>query len=102
MALTEQDVREIVKDELSKLFSKFFGFNKSDRDIEFLPTSGAYKILGYTSQNELRTAVKNKILRVGKEVQDRRSSESKRPNYYFNIPACIKQLNTPPEKRKVN
>ena len=94
MALTEQDVRQIIRDEIRKAF----GFNQS-QDIEFLPTAKAYKKLCYPSANQLREAVKNETLRLGIEVQDRRSKNSVYSNYYFNIPACINRLNTSPEKR---
>ncbi len=70
------------------------------QDIEYLPTEKAYKKLGYSSPNELREAVNNGTLRLGKEVQDRRNPEALYSRYYFNIPACIKRLNIPPEKRK--
>ena len=91
---TEQDIRAIVRDE----FRQMAGANQP-QDIEFLPTSEAYKRLGYPSGKQLRKAIDDGILRVGNEVQDRRSDDSTRPIYYFNIQACIKQLNTPPEKR---
>ena len=92
--ITEQQVRAIFRDELKKLF----GFN-SNPDIEYLPINQAYLKLGYKNVRALRYAIDSGVLRVGKEVQDRRSSDSTRPDYYFNIQACINRLNTPPEKR---
>lgn len=96
--LTEKEVRAIFKDEIKKLFSQFFVFNNRS-DIEFLPTAQAYKKLGYPAASQLRKAITQGVLRIGTEVQDRRSKDSAIANYYFNIPACIKRLNTPPEKR---
>lgn len=90
---TEQDIRAIIRDEIAK------AFGYGNKDIEFLPTSKAYKKLGYPSAKQLRKAIDDGILRIGHEVQDRRSDDSTKPIYYFNIQACIKQLNKPPEKR---
>lgn len=94
MSLSEQDVRRIIRDEIRRAF----GFDTS-AEIEFLPTEQAYKKLGYLSYQELTKAVYNGTLRIGIEVQDRRSPDSSTARYYFNINACLKRLNTPPEKR---
>lgn len=95
--LSEQDIRKIVDDQIRQTFGKLF--DVFSQDIEYKPTSEAYKRLGYSSSQALRKAVENKTLRLGKEVQDRREPNSIYACYYFNIPACIKRLNTPPEKR---
>jgi hypothetical protein len=50
----------------------------------------------------IREAVKDEFFRVGIEVQDRRRKNSTKPVYYFNISACLKRLNTPPEKREIS
>ena len=92
---TEQDIRAIVRDE----FRQMAGANQP-QDIQYLPTAEAVVKLNYTSGDSLRKAVEKGILRIGYEVQDRRDNESDRAVYYFNIPACIKRLNTPPGKRK--
>lgn len=94
MQFSEQDIRAICRSEMKRVIG-----GSDEPNIEFLPTGQAFSRLGYPSQNELRKAISNGILRVGKEVQDRRSDESSKPNYYFNIPACIQRLDTPPEKR---
>ena len=91
---TEQDIRAIVRDEIRKMI----GVDKS-LDLEYIPTKKAYRRLGYTSPAALRKAVNDGILRLGKEVQDRKNSDRVYRNYYFNIPACIKRLNIPPEER---
>ncbi|MEL6493949.1 MAG: hypothetical protein AAFQ41_02340 [Cyanobacteria bacterium J06623_7] len=93
--LTEQDIRAIIRDELRKIV----GANNR-QDIIYLPTNEAYKQLGFTSSAQLRQAVNNGLLRVGKEVQDRRSPDAAHSSYYFNIPLCVNRLNTRPEKRK--
>jgi hypothetical protein len=48
---------------------------------------------------QLREAINNGTFRIGKEVQDRRSKGALYSRYYFNISACVKRLNTPPEKQ---
>jgi hypothetical protein len=93
--ITEQEVRAIFKDEMRRMI----GIVAEPQDIEWLPTSEACRKLNYPSQDSLRKAVSNGTLRLGFEVQDRRSPESRNCSYYFNIPACVKRLNTPPEKR---
>lgn len=95
--LSEQDIRFIIRDELRQMV----GLNQAP-DIEWLPTAQAYQKLNYPSAASLREAVKNGNLRLGTEVQDRRSPESIYPQYYFNYPACVARLNTPPEKRSAS
>jgi hypothetical protein len=93
--LSEQDVRAIVRDEIRKLVG-------AKSDIQFLPTNEAYIKLGFSSASQLRESVKNGVLRLGHEVQDRRSPGKIYANYYFNVTACIKRLNTAPEKREIS
>ena len=93
--ITEQEARAIFKDEMRRMV----GNAVEPRNIEWLPTSEARRKLNYPSQDSLRKAVANGTLRIGFEVQDRRSPESQNCLYYFSIPACLKRLNTPPEKR---
>lgn len=93
--ITEKEARAIFRDEMRRMV----GTVTESQNIEWLPTSEACKKLNYSSQDSLRKAVANGTLRLGYEVQDRRSPESRNCSYYFSIPACIKRLNTPPEKR---
>ena len=92
--LSEQEIRAIVRDEIRQMVGA-----DSQADINFLPTKSAYKKLGYSTGQQLRDAVYNGTLRLGEEVQDRRADNSSTANYYFNIQACIKRLNTSPERR---
>lgn len=92
--LSEQDVRAIIRDEIAKAF----GINQNP-DIKYLSTKEAASVLGYKNPQPLYKLINNGILRIGKEVQDRRSPNSVYADYWFNIPACQKRLNTPPEKR---
>ncbi len=91
---TEQQIRAIIRDELKNIF----GAN-SQPNIKYLPTHEAYRVLGYTSPAQLRQQFLNGTFRLGKEVQDRRSKNALKSNYYWNIPLCEKRLNTSPEQR---
>lgn len=64
------------------------------------PTSQAYKLLGYDSSGQLYDAVESELLRIGKEVQDRRKPKAVNARYYFDIEACQKRLAELPERRK--
>lgn len=64
------------------------------------PTSKAYEILGYDSPGQLYDAVESGLLRLGKEVQDRRKPQAVNARYYFDIEACQKRLAEVPERRK--
>ncbi len=94
--MEEEKVRAIIWDELRKAF----GVNvASNPDIEFLNTSEIAKILGYKNTRPIYALIESGVLRIGQEVQDRRSPASQKADYYFNKNACLKRLNTPPEKR---
>jgi hypothetical protein len=96
MHFTEDEIRAIVRHEIRTML----GANQpQDQDIQYLPTEEAFKKLGYSSPAQLREAIANETFRLGKEVQDRRSKGAVYGRYYFNIAACIKRLNTAPEKR---
>lgn len=96
--MNEQQIRAIVRDEVTKIITKAFRFDTFTED-EYLPTSEAWKRLGFISHKQLLRAVNDGLLREGKEYQDRRLPDSQKARYYFNIKACLKRLNTPPEKR---
>jgi hypothetical protein len=95
MALTEQDIRAIVKDEIARLF----GIIKSP-DIHWVDAKEAARQLGYGADVRALYHLKDTgVLRIGKEIQDRRSKGNVKGIYYFNLKACEQRLNTPPEKR---
>lgn len=93
MALTEQEVRLIIRDEMRK------AFGLGAVDIQWVDAKEAAKALGYNSVRSLYHLKDSGVLRIGKEIQDRRSSGSAKGDYYFNLKACEIRLNTPPEKR---
>ena len=98
MNLTEAEVRAIARDEFKKLLMQ--GIGESDNsNPKYLPTSEAWKALGFTSAKQLLNSFRSGLFRLNKEVQDRRGENSQKARYYFNIEACLKRLDTPAEKR---
>ena len=96
--LNEDDVRAIARDEFKKLLMQ--GIGEIDNSIpEYLPAPKAWKVLGFSNYRQLLKAIENGLLRLNKEVQDRRGQRSQKARYYFNIKACLKRLNTPAEQR---
>ena len=96
--LNESEIRAIARDEFKKLLTQ--GIGEIDNSIpKYLPTADAPKVLGYYNPKQLLKAIENGLLRLNKEVQDRRGQGAKKARYYFNIQACLKRLNTPAEKR---
>ena len=94
MNLSENQIRFIVRDELRK------AFNFNHADILWVDAKEAARQLGYGSNVRSLYHLKDTgVLRIGKEIQDRRPANSVKGDYYFNIKACEKRLNTPPEKR---
>ncbi len=106
MTLSEQDVGRIIREEAEKIaeakvksiLTEMLGLN-NNHNPQYLPTSKAWKELGYQSRKQLIGAIRSGDLREGKEYQDRSSAHSQKPLYYFNIKACLERLNTPREKR---
>ena len=92
--MNEQQVRNIVRDEIIKVFSL-----NNDSDLEWLNAKKTAEKLGYDSVRSLYNLKDNGVLRLGKEYHDRRTPGSTKGDYYFNFKACEKRLNTPPEKR---
>ncbi len=93
--MKESEIRAIVRDEISKILAPIARINQQT----YLPTSEAYKLLGYRSARQLYNAVEHGLLRLGREVQDRRTNTSEKPRYYFNISVCLKRLEQLPENR---
>lgn len=66
---------------------------------QWYDTDPAYQMLGFDNPKQLREAVKSNLLRVGKEVRDRRKPQSKLPRYQFHLERCQKRLSESPERR---
>lgn len=65
-----------------------------------LPTKQAYKELGYEKGYQLTSRTgEGKLYRPGIEVEDRRSPDSGRACYFYDIEACKKRQKLLPEKR---
>lgn len=97
-SIPEQEIRSLVRDELSKLL----GLDLNPRAVErrYYPTETAWRELGYESKRSLYNAVASGLLRVGHEVQDRRKPGAKYSTYYFDIEKCAQRLSERPERRK--
>jgi hypothetical protein len=94
--LQENEIRSIVRDEMSKILSPIVTPNPPQK---YLPTSKAWKELGFQTKQDLYDAVDKGLFRIGIEVVDRRKPGSTRAIYSFNIPTCQARLAQPPEKR---
>jgi hypothetical protein len=60
-----------------------------------------YIHLGLDSAEQLRIMVRTGVLRVGIEVRDVRSRDSRLPRYQFHIAKCEARLLEPPAKRQL-
>lgn len=99
--MNKAEIEAIVEAKLRLLLGEVLGLQKTNnQNIEFVQTTEAAKKLGYRNARPLYHLIKTGVLRIGKEVQDRRSPQSVNADYWFNISACQKRLNTPPEKRE--
>jgi hypothetical protein len=92
----KQELRLMIREEVASVVTKLV----ENTPPPYLPTRKAATVLGYRDRRQLIRAVETGLLRLGKEVQDRRAPDSDKPSYYFNILACQKRLNLLPEKRK--
>lgn len=93
------EVDALVEEAVKKTLANMLGV--ATKSPIFLPTKEAALELG-CSNDVLLSRVKSGHYRVGKgkEVQDRKSPNSTRPLYYFNIQKCRDRDETPSEKRK--
>lgn len=90
-------VEAVVRRELRKLLAPL-GDTEPD---EWVDANEASKLLGLPSNRALYEAITSGLLRLGKEVRDRRLPGRKKPRYQFHIASCQKRLEQPPTKRKV-
>jgi hypothetical protein len=92
----KHELRLMIREEVESAIAQLTETNSP----QYLPTRKAAETLGYKNVQTLYRAVESGLLRIGKEVQDRRNPNSVNANYYFDIPACQKRLQMVPEKRK--
>ena len=88
-----------LKQAVREILAEMLGVDVEQNQRKVYPTSKAFKLLGYDRAEQLRDAVASGLLRLGKEVEDRRQPEAKLPRYYFDIERCQKRLAALPEKR---
>lgn len=86
--LSKNQLRQAVREILAEML----GVDVEGNQRKVYPTSKAFKLLGYDRAEQLRDAVASGLLRLGKEVEDRRQPTAKLPRYYFDIERCQKRL----------
>jgi len=94
----KRELRFMIREEVESAISQLS--DAGNAPPQYAPTKKAMELLGYSNVQTLYSAVNRGLFRIGKEVQDRHTPGSANANYYFNIPACQKRLQTVPEKRK--
>jgi hypothetical protein len=92
---SKNQLRQVVREILAEML----GVDTERDQRKVYPTSKAFKLLGYDRAEQLRDAVASGLLRLGKEVEDRRQPDAKLPRYYFDIERCQKRLAELPQKR---
>ncbi|NJL41952.1 MAG: hypothetical protein HC899_38860 [Leptolyngbyaceae cyanobacterium SM1_4_3] len=90
-----------VESKLRELLAPFVALLAGDNSAsDWVNADEACKRLGYPSTKVLYENISSGLLRLGKEVRDRRSPGRKKPRYQFHVPSCEKRLNTDPSKRR--
>lgn len=97
------DDRTAIKDLIREVLAEMFTSASTS-----IPASGAKWVslkdavspLQYPSPESLRRAISSGVLRMGKEVRDRRNPGAKKPIYQINITLAQKRLNEDPAKRQ--
>jgi hypothetical protein len=95
--IPESELREAVRTILAEMLG-VGGTEPTTKRVA--PTKEAIALLGYKNDEQLYDAVASGLLRLGKEVEDRRKPTGQRPRYYFDIDKCRKRLAELPERRK--
>jgi hypothetical protein len=98
MSLSQEDIKKIVRDELTRIFVDSLDISFKEKEPE-LPTSKAWQALGFSSHRHLLKYVRNGFFNEGVHYSDRRLPTSSKPIYFFNIPKCKQWLNKPASKR---
>lgn len=88
-----------LKQAVREILAEMLGVDVELNQRKMYPTSKAFKLLGYDRAEQLRDAVASGLLRLGREVEDRRQPAAKLPRYYFDLKRCQKRLAELPEKR---
>jgi hypothetical protein len=93
----ERLVKATVRRELKQLLSPIVG---DEEDNELVDVNRAADLLGYPSSKALYEDITAGLLRVGKEVVDRRRPGRKKPRYLFDIEACKARFKSNPSNRR--
>ncbi len=93
--MSKSQIKQVIREILAEMLGVESGLNPR----KMYPTSKAFTLLGYDRAEQLRDAVASGLLRLGKEVEDRRGPNAKIPRYYFDIDRCRKRLAELPQKR---
>ena len=93
----EEATRAIVKDELAKIFNSIF--KPSSLEQEWLPTTEAWKKLGFNSRDALMAYVETDFT-YGVHYCDRRKSDSSQAVWFFNIREIEKYFARSPSQRR--
>lgn len=92
-ALIKATVRRELKQILSPLVV-------DDEQEGWVDVNRAVTLLGYPSAKAIYEDIAAGLLRVGKEVVDRRKPGRKKPRYQFDIEACRDRLKGNPSTRR--
>jgi hypothetical protein len=96
-----QDLAELLEPIVRKILADMLGVtqDRHQNPQVWFDTAKAYSLLDLADSEQLREMVRSGLLRLGKEVRDRRKPNSQKPRYQFNIERCKKRLLELPEKR---
>ncbi|NJO67422.1 MAG: hypothetical protein HC832_08815 [Leptolyngbyaceae cyanobacterium RM1_405_57] len=90
-----------VESKLRELLAPFVALLAGDNSAsDWVNADEACKRLDIPAQRFCMKTYLRGLLRLGKEVRDRRSPGRKKPRYQFHVPSCEKRLNTDPSKRR--
>ena len=100
--IPESQIEALVEKLVKEKLAEMLGVNTTSLpQRQWYDTDIAYSRLGLDSAKKLREMVKSGILRVGHEVRDVSSTDSRLPRYQFHIEKCGARLLQPPGKRQI-
>ena len=97
--MSHDEIRAIVREEFARMFSMMLQPSDPKAD-QWVGLKDAWKPLGYPSHTAIYKDLQAGVLRVGKEVRDRRKPGAKIARYQVNITAANKRLSEDPAKRR--
>jgi hypothetical protein len=97
--MTPEEIVQLVQIEVQRTLAEMLGL-ASQPEPKIVPLRKAIFLLGYETSSQIYKDIENGLLRVGYEIEDRRRPGTKKARYYVDIPASLKRLKHPPEKRR--